>query len=122
MPRRERWRWELLHVPLGARGGNAVLALEFPWQQISRSSSRAAFEDARQQSVTGRGLEGKKKKKKKIIQADMDPKVSNLQKGQRRWKPGQKAKPLSTKKYKLFYMLYLNQRTIQKSSSKRVKE
>lgn len=52
----------------------------------------------------------------------MDPKVSNLQKGQRRWKPGQKAKPLSTKKYKLFYMLYLNQRTIQKSSSKRVKE
>ena len=44
-------------VPFGVRGVNAVLALEFPWQQISRSSSKAAFEDARQQSVTGRKTE-----------------------------------------------------------------
>jgi len=55
--RREGWHAELLPVPFGVRGVNAVLALEFPWQQISRSSSKAAFEDARQQSVTGRKTE-----------------------------------------------------------------
>lgn len=44
-------------MPLGAQGGNTVLASEFPWQQISRSSLRAAFEDARQQSVTRRKTE-----------------------------------------------------------------
>lgn len=48
---------ELLLVPFSVRGVNAVLAPEFPWQQISRSSSRAAFEDARQQSVTRRKRE-----------------------------------------------------------------
>lgn len=48
---------EPLLAPVGVRGVNAALALEFPWQQISRSSSRAAFEDARQQSVTGRKTE-----------------------------------------------------------------
>lgn len=61
---------ELLLVPFGVWGVNAVLAREFPWQQISRSSSRAAFEDARQQSVTRRKTEqrvwgrGKKKSRK----------------------------------------------------------
>lgn len=44
-------------MPFGVRGVNAVFALEFPWQQISRSSSRAAFEDARQQSGVGKGIE-----------------------------------------------------------------